>query len=53
MPEKVSFFHGKEGNIAQAITEGKINGSDFVVTSDTDNLIYVNKEQVGEEEKLV
>lgn len=45
MPEKVSFFHGKEGNIAQAITEGKINGSDFVVTSDTDNLIYVNKEQ--------
>lgn len=53
MPEKVNFFHGKEGNIAQAITEGKINGSDFVVTSDTDNLIYVNKEQVGEEEKLV
>lgn len=53
MPEKVSFFHGKEANIAQAITEGKINGSDFVVTSDTDNLIYVNKEQVGEEEKLV
>ena len=53
MPEKVSFFHGKEENIAQAITEGKINGSDFVVTSDTDNLIYVNKEQVGEEEKLV
>ena len=53
MPEKVSFFHGKEGNIAQAIAEGKINGSDFVVTSDTDNLIYVNKEQVGEEEKLV
>ena len=53
MPEKVSFFHGKEGNIAQAITEGRINGSDFVVTSDTDNLIYVNKEQVGEEEKLV
>lgn len=53
MPEKVSFFHGKEGNIVQAITEGKINGSDFVVTSDTDNLIYVNKEQVGEEEKLV
>lgn len=45
MPEKVSFFHGKEGNIAQAITEGRINGSDFVVTSDTDNLIYVNKEQ--------
>lgn len=53
MPEKVSFFHGKEENIAQAITDGKINGSDFVVTSDTDNLIYVNKEQVGEEEKLV
>ena len=53
MPEKVNFFHGKEGNIAQAITEGKINGSDFVVTSDTDNLIYVSKEQVGEEEKLV
>ena len=53
MPEKVSFFHGKEENIAQAITEGKINGSDFVVTSDTDNLIYVSKEQVGEEEKLV
>lgn len=53
MPEKVSFFHGKEGNIAQAIAEGKINGLDFVVTSDTDNLIYVNKEQVGEEEKLV
>ena len=53
MPEKVSFFHGKEGNIAQAITEGRINGSDLVVTSDTDNLIYVNKEQVGEEEKLV
>lgn len=53
MPEKVSFFHGKEGNIAQAITEGRINGSDFVVTSDTDNLIYVNKEQVGKEEKLV
>lgn len=53
MPEKINFFHGKEGNIAQAITEGKINGSDFVVTSDTDNLIYVNKEQVGEEEKLV
>lgn len=53
MPEKVSFFHGKEENIAQAITDGKINGSDFVVTSDTDNLIYVNKEQVGEKEKLV
>ena len=53
MPKKVSFFHGKEGNIAQAITEGRINGSDLVVTSDTDNLIYVNKEQVGEEEKLV
>lgn len=53
MPEKVSFFHGKEENIAQAITEGRINASDFVVTSDTDNLIYVNKEQVGEEEKLV
>ncbi len=53
MPEKVSFFHGKEENIAQAITDGKINGSDFIVTSDTDNLIYVNKEQVGKEEKLV
>ena len=53
MPEKVSFFHGKEENVAQAIADGKINGSDFVVTSDTDNLIYVNKEQVGEEEKLV
>ena len=53
MPEKVSFFHGKEGNIDQAIANGKINGSDFVVTSDTDNLIYINKEQVGEEEKLV
>lgn len=53
MPEKVSFFHGKEENIAQAIADGKINGSDFVVTSDTDNLIYVNKEQVDDEEKLV
>ena len=53
MPEKVSFFHGKEANIVQAIAEGKINGSDFIVTSDTDNIIYVNKEQVGEEEKLV
>ena len=53
MPKKASFFHGNEGNIAQAITEGRINGSDFVVTSDTDNLIYVSKEQVGEEEKLV
>ena len=53
MPEKVSFFHGKEENVAQAITNGRINGSDFVVTSDTDNLIYVNKEQVGGEEKLV
>lgn len=53
MPEKVSFFHGKEANIVRAIAEGKINGSDFIVTSDTDNIIYVNKEQVGEEEKLV
>lgn len=45
MSEKVSFFHGKEENVAQAIADGRINGSDFVVTSDTDNLIYVNKEQ--------
>lgn len=44
MPDKViRFFHGKEADIDAKIEDSTINESDFVVTSDTDKLIYIDE----------
>lgn len=43
MPDKIiRFFHGKEADIDAKIENSTINSSDFIVTSDTDKLIYVD-----------
>lgn len=39
----IRFFHGEEANIQGKIEDGTINESDFVVTSDTDTLVYIDE----------
>lgn len=39
----IRFFHGQEANIQGKIDDGTINESDFVVTSDTDTLVYIDE----------
>lgn len=44
MADKViRFFHGAEANIQGKIEDGTINESDFIVTSDTDTLVYIDE----------
>lgn len=46
---KIRFFHGQESSIDAKIEDGTINESDFVVTSDTDKLIYIDQEKTKHE----
>lgn len=43
----IKFYHGASSGIQDKITDGTINESDLVITSDTNELIYIdeNKEQ--------
>lgn len=41
----IRFFHGAESGIQAQIDAGKIDESDFVVTSDTDTLVYIDKDK--------
>lgn len=38
----IRFFHGNEADIDAKIADSTINSSDFVVTADTDKLIYID-----------
>ena len=38
---KISFFYGDSSKIAEKVTDGTINGSDFVVGKDDDTLYFV------------
>lgn len=40
---KVKFATGEKGKIEEAKTSGKLDANDFVVTSDTDELAFINK----------
>lgn len=43
-PDKiVKFFHGASSGISAKIEDGTINESDLVITSDTDELIYIDE----------
>jgi hypothetical protein len=39
----IRFFHGAEANIQGKIDDGTIDESDFIVTSDTDTLVYIDE----------
>lgn len=41
----IRFYHGNKADIAGKITDGTINGSDFIVSKDTDELIFVDSEK--------
>lgn len=43
--KKISFFHGAQADIQTQIDNGVITSSDFVVTSDTDELVYVDADK--------
>lgn len=38
----IRFYHGEKSGIAAKIADGTINGSDFIVAKDTDELIFVD-----------
>lgn len=40
---KVKFATGEKGKIEEAKTSGKLDANDFIVTSDTDELAFINK----------
>lgn len=40
----IRFFHGNEADIDAKIEDSTINSSDFVVTADTDKLIYIDED---------
>lgn len=41
----IRFYHGDKSGIAAKITDGTINGSDFVVAKDTDELIFIDADK--------
>lgn len=43
--KKISFFHGKKDDIQSKIDDGTITESDFVVTSDTDEYVYIDSDK--------
>lgn len=43
--KKISFFHGKEADIQSKIDDGTITPADFIVTSDSDSLVYVDSDK--------
>lgn len=40
---KVKFATGEKGKIEEAKTSGKLDANDFIITSDTDELAFINK----------
>lgn len=49
MAETISFFHGKEEDIQAQVDAGVIDTSDFIVTSDTDALVYIDADKTQHE----
>lgn len=41
----ISFFHGPESNIDSKIADSTIGGSDIIITSDTDSIIFVDNQK--------
>ena len=42
----VKFYHGASTNIQDKIDDGTINESDLVITSDTDEIVYIDENKV-------
>ena len=42
----VKFYHGASTGIQDKIDDGTINESDLVITSDTDELVYINENKI-------
>jgi len=41
----IRFFHGPEDGIDAKIEDSTINGSDIVITSDTDSIFFVDNQK--------
>lgn len=41
----IRFYHGNRADIAAKVTDGTINGSDFVVAKDTDELVFIDSDK--------